>query len=130
MGPRAGALYSEGLSPARVREVYLDEDEKQAEVIVPDDQLSLAIGREGQNARLAVKLTDWKIDIKPESQATEYEEEEEDWEPDEDSTMHRCRAVLSNGRQVRQHGVARLAVLRHPFPPGAGRGVRGHGRRG
>jgi N utilization substance protein A len=67
---------------------------------VPDDQLSLAIGREGQNARLAVKLTDWKIDIKPESQATEYEDtEEEDWEPDTDSQMHRCRAVLSNGRR-------------------------------
>jgi N utilization substance protein A len=80
--------------------VYLDEDERQAEVIVPDDQLSLAIGREGQNARLAVKLTDWKIDIKPESQATDFDEElEEDWEPDEDSAMHRCRAILANGRR-------------------------------
>jgi transcription termination/antitermination protein NusA len=90
---------AKALSPARVREVYLDEDEQQAEVIVPDDQLSLAIGREGQNARLAVKLTDWKIDIKPESQAIEFEDEDEDWEPDEDSAMHRCRAVLSNGRR-------------------------------
>jgi len=97
--PEPARFIAKALSPARVREVYLDEDEKQAEVIVPDDQLSLAIGREGQNARLAVKLTDWKIDIKPESQATEYEEEDEDWEPDEDSTMHRCRAVLSNGRR-------------------------------
>ncbi|MDQ4127401.1 MAG: transcription termination factor NusA, partial [Actinomycetota bacterium] len=87
--PEPARFIAKALSPARVREVYLDEDERQAEVIVPDDQLSLAIGREGQNARLAVKLTDWKIDIKPESQATEYEEEEEDWEPDEDSTMHR-----------------------------------------
>src|SRR3712207_7027127 len=67
---------AKALSPARVREVYLDEEERQAEVIVPDDQLSLAIGREGQNARLAVKLTDWKIDIKPESQAIEYEDED------------------------------------------------------
>src|SRR5918998_633841 len=97
--PEPARFIAKALSPARVREVYLDEDERQAEVIVPDDQLSLAIGREGQNARLAVKLTDWKIDIKPESQAAEYEEEEEDWEPDEDSTMHRCRAVLSNGRR-------------------------------
>jgi len=97
--PEPARFIAKALSPARVREVYLDEDEKQAEVIVPDDQLSLAIGREGQNARLAVKLTDWKIDIKPESQATEYEEEEEDWEPDTDSQMHRCRAVLSNGRR-------------------------------
>lgn len=97
--PEPARFIAKALSPARVREVYLDEDEKQAEVIVPDDQLSLAIGREGQNARLAVKLTDWKIDIKPESQAIEFEDEEEDWEPDEDSAMHRCRAVLSNGRR-------------------------------
>ncbi|HZY64697.1 MAG TPA: transcription termination factor NusA [Rubrobacteraceae bacterium] len=96
--PDPARFIAKALSPARVREVYLDEDEQVAEVIVPDDQLSLAIGREGQNARLAVKLTDWKIDIKPESQAIDYEEEE-DWEPDEDSTMHRCRAVLSNGRR-------------------------------
>jgi transcription termination/antitermination protein NusA len=97
--PEPARFIAKALSPARVREVYLDEDEKQAEVIVPDDQLSLAIGREGQNARLAVKLTDWKIDIKPESQAIEFEDEDEDWEPDEDSAMHRCRAVLSNGRR-------------------------------
>jgi N utilization substance protein A len=97
--PEPARFIAKALSPARVREVYLDEDEQQAEVIVPDDQLSLAIGREGQNARLAVKLTDWKIDIKPESQAIEFEEEDEDWEPDEDSAMHRCRAVLSNGRR-------------------------------
>ena len=97
--PEPARFIAKALSPARVREVYLDEDDKQAEVIVPDDQLSLAIGREGQNARLAVKLTDWKIDIQPESQAIEFEVEEEDWEPDEDSAMHRCRAVLSNGRR-------------------------------
>ncbi len=97
--PEPARFIAKALSPARVREVYLDEEERQAEVIVPDDQLSLAIGREGQNARLAVKLTDWKIDIKPESQAVEYEEEDEEWEPDETSAMHRCRAVLSNGRR-------------------------------
>ncbi len=99
--PDPARFIAKALSPARVREVYLDEDDRQAEVIVPDDQLSLAIGREGQNARLAVKLTDWKIDIKPESQALEFDEEEleEDWEPDEGSTMHRCRAVLANGRR-------------------------------
>ena len=97
--PEPARFIAKALSPARVREVYLDEDEKQAEVIVPDDQLSLAIGREGKNARLAVKLTDWKIDIKPESQAIEFEGEDEEWEPDEDSAMHRCRAVLSNGRR-------------------------------
>ncbi|MDQ3302553.1 MAG: transcription termination factor NusA [Actinomycetota bacterium] len=97
--PDPAQFIAKALSPARVREVYLDEDERQAEVIVPDDQLSLAIGREGQNARLAVKLTDWKIDIKPESQATDYGDAVEGWEPEEDSAMHRCRAVLSNGRR-------------------------------
>ena len=104
--PEPARFIAKALSPARVREVYLDEDEKQAEVIVPDDQLSLAIGREGQNARLAVKLTDWKIDIKPESQAIEFEGEDEDWEPDEDSAMHRCRAVLSNGRRCANMALA------------------------
>src|ERR687886_1563881 len=55
---------AKALSPARVREVLVDDETKEATVIVPDDQLSLAIGREGQNARLAAKLTGWKVDIK------------------------------------------------------------------
>src|SRR5258708_8594643 len=58
---------AKALSPARVREVLVDDDNKQATVIVPDDQLSLAIGREGQNARLAARLTGWRIDIRPET---------------------------------------------------------------
>jgi N utilization substance protein A len=57
------------LSPAKVLSVTVNEEEKSAQVIVPDYQLSLAIGKEGQNARLAAKLTGWKIDIKSESQA-------------------------------------------------------------
>ena len=57
------------LSPSKVLEVQVFEDEKMARVIVPDYQLSLAIGIKGQNARLAAKLTGWKIDIKSESQA-------------------------------------------------------------
>lgn len=56
------------LSPAKVLQVTLDEDTRIARVVVPDFQLSLAIGKEGQNARLAAKLTGWKIDIKSESQ--------------------------------------------------------------
>jgi len=59
------------LSPAKVTEVQIQDDEKTARAIVPDHQLSLAIGKEGQNARLAAKLTGWKIDIKSESQAAE-----------------------------------------------------------
>lgn len=65
--PDAEAFISKALSPARVTGVYLDDDPidgRTAVVVVPDDQLSLAIGREGQNARLAAKLTGWRIDIK------------------------------------------------------------------
>ncbi|NNC74447.1 MAG: transcription termination/antitermination protein NusA [Acidimicrobiia bacterium] len=59
---------TEALSPARVKEVRIDEETGTAEVIVPDHQLSLAIGREGQNARLAAKLTGYRVDIKSESE--------------------------------------------------------------
>ena len=59
------------LSPAKVAEVYLYDEDGQALVIVPDYQLSLAIGREGQNARLAARLTNWRIDIKSETQFAE-----------------------------------------------------------
>ncbi|MGB4505151.1 MAG: transcription termination factor NusA [Syntrophaceticus sp.] len=66
------------LSPAKVVSVKIDEDEKAAQVIVPDHQLSLAIGKEGQNARLAARLTGWKIDIKSESQCNLAEEQSPD----------------------------------------------------
>ncbi len=69
---------SNALNPAEVIDVMINEDEKSAKVIVPDFQLSLAIGKEGQNARLAAKLTGWKIDIKKESEFTEKDEEEKD----------------------------------------------------
>lgn len=59
------------LSPAKVLFVIIDEEEKVAHTVVPDDQLSLAIGKEGQNARLAARLTGWRIDIKSASQAAE-----------------------------------------------------------
>ena len=62
---------SAALLPAQVMAVDVKEEEKFAQVIVPDDQLSLAIGKSGQNARLAAKLTNWKIDIKSESQFRE-----------------------------------------------------------
>ena len=64
-------LIENALSPSKVICVVADEDSKEATVIVPDDQLSLAIGKEGQNARLAAKLTGYKIDIKSETQAEE-----------------------------------------------------------
>jgi len=62
---------SNALSPSEVIDVLVDEEERATTVIVPDDQLSLAIGKRGQNARLAAKLTGWKIDIKSESEAKE-----------------------------------------------------------
>ncbi len=62
---------AKSLSPARVREVILDDQQREATVVVPDDQLSLAIGKDGQNARLANRLTGWKIDIKSESAMNE-----------------------------------------------------------
>jgi N utilization substance protein A len=70
---------AEALSPARVKEVRIDEDERTAEVVVPDHQLSLAIGKEGQNARLAARLSGYRIDIRSESQdlGLDLEEEEE-----------------------------------------------------
>ena len=59
------------LSPSQVVEVLVDEENQSTTVVVPDYQLSLAIGKRGQNARLAAKLTGWKIDIKSESDARE-----------------------------------------------------------
>lgn len=67
-------LIENALSPAKVITVMADDEEKTAKVVVPDYQLSLAIGKEGQNARLAARLTGFKIDIKSESQARELEE--------------------------------------------------------
>lgn len=66
-------LIENALSPAKVISVHVEEGEKSARVIVPDYQLSLAIGKEGQNARLAARLTGYKIDIKSESQVSNYD---------------------------------------------------------
>jgi transcription termination/antitermination protein NusA len=87
---------AKALSPARVREVLVDDDNKQATVVVPDDQLSLAIGREGQNARLAARLTGWRIDIRSE---TEFAQEESEGGYEEEETSGRCAAILTSGRR-------------------------------
>ncbi len=87
---------AKALSPARVREVLVDDETKEATVIVPDDQLSLAIGREGQNARLAAKLTGWRVDIKSQ---TEFAEEEAESGYEEEEVSGRCAAILANGRR-------------------------------
>jgi N utilization substance protein A len=88
---------AKALSPARVREVLVDDETKEATVIVPDDQLSLAIGRDGQNARLAARLTGWKVDITSE---TEFAQQDEDIEYEgEEAADGRCMAVLTTGRR-------------------------------
>lgn len=74
--PDVADFISNALSPAKVIRVDINEEDKAARVVVPDHQLSLAIGREGQNARLAARLTGWKIDIKSEAQYRAVLEEE------------------------------------------------------
>jgi N utilization substance protein A len=87
---------AKALSPARVREVLVDDEAKQATVIVPDDQLSLAIGKDGLNARLAARLTGWRVDIRSE---TEFAEEEASMGYGEEEVAGRCAAILANGKR-------------------------------
>ena len=89
---------AKALSPARVREVLVDDEGRSATIIVPDDQLSLAIGKEGQNARLASKLTGWRIDIKSQSEMADNESELAYAEDGDDVSGH-CVAVMSNGKR-------------------------------
>src|SRR5579871_2437125 len=92
---------AKALSPARVREVYLDDAGREATVVVPDDQLALAIGKEGMNARLAHRLTGWKIDIVSDTEFAQQEAEAAfagDGEEGSDFSG-RCSAVLSNGKR-------------------------------
>ncbi len=98
--PEPARFIAKALSPARVREVLIDDEGKEATVIVPDDQLSLAIGKEGMNARLAARLTGWKVDINSETQFAEAEAElayagAEDGE----DFSGRCGAILSTGKR-------------------------------
>jgi transcription termination/antitermination protein NusA len=90
---------AKALSPARVREVLVDDENKQATVIVPDDQLSLAIGREGQNARLAARLTGWRVDIRSETEFSKQESESGYGEEQGEELGGRCHAILANGRR-------------------------------
>src|SRR6266702_268867 len=99
--PEPARFVAKALSPARVREVYLDDDGKEATVVTPDDQLALAIGKEGMNARLAARLTGWKIDIQSDTEFAQAEAEaafggEEGGEGD---VSGRCAAILANGKR-------------------------------
>ena len=75
--PDPAKFVENALSPAQVLSVHMEDADKTAQVVVPDRQLSLAIGKEGQNARLAARLTGWRIDIKPKSREEQQEADEE-----------------------------------------------------
>src|SRR5256885_8925935 len=92
---------AKALSPARVREVYLDDESKDATVVTPDDQLALAIGKEGMNARLAARLTGWKIDIQSDTEFAQAEAAAAfgGGEEGAEDFSGPCAAVLSNGKR-------------------------------
>jgi N utilization substance protein A len=100
--PEPARFVAKALSPARVREVYLDDEAREATVVVPDDQLALAIGKEGMNARLAARLTGWKVDIQSDTEFAQAEAEAAfgggEGEGGEDYSG-RCAAILTNGKR-------------------------------
>ena len=125
-------LIQNALAPARVREVRLDEETGTATVVVSDFQLSLAIGKEGQNARLAARLTGWRIDIKSETQLAEEEAGygDQEWAEGEWVEDESGRDGLEAGRGRRGHvGRGVDAPGRGP-ERGARRRVRRRRRRG
>ena len=107
---------AKALSPARVREVLVDDEGKQATVIVPDDQLSLAIGKDGLNARLAARLTGWRVDIRSE---TEFAEEEAEMGYEEEEVAGPLRRDPRQRQALPERLAAGLALLRPARPPGA-----------
>jgi transcription termination/antitermination protein NusA len=94
---------AKALSPARVREVFVDDDTREATVVVPDDQLALAIGKEGLNARLAARLTGWKVDIQSDVEFAQAEAAAAyagaGAGGGDDEFSGRCAAILSNGKR-------------------------------
>jgi N utilization substance protein A len=124
--PDQAIFIANALSPAQVVGVRLNEKEKAAVAIIPDKQLSLAIGKEGQNVRLAVKLTGWRIDIKSASEmeqelaaiaaaraeraAAEALEEDEEAEETREPTLVGAEAVASPGAEPVAAGVGRSAA--------------------
>jgi transcription termination/antitermination protein NusA len=92
---------AKALSPARVREVFVDDETKEATVVVPEDQLALAIGKEGLNARLAARLTGWRVDIQSDQEFAQAEAEAA-FAGDEEGGSEfsgRCAAILANGKR-------------------------------
>src|SRR3989449_10185815 len=97
--PEPARFVAKALSPARVREVFVDDETKEATVIVPDDQLALAIGKEGLNARLAARLTGWKVDIQSDTEFAQAEADAAYGGGEGEEFTGRCSAVLSNGKR-------------------------------
>jgi N utilization substance protein A len=95
------------LSPAAVSKVIIDDAQRSMDVIVPDDQLSLAIGRKGQNVRLAVQLTGWRIDIKSESKMRELAR----WLSEAVSVVEGCGDA--DAELLLQQGITSLEDLAH-----------------
>jgi N utilization substance protein A len=108
------------LAPAKVREVRIHENTGIAEVIVPDFQLSLAIGKEGQNARLAARLTGWRVDIKSETQLAEEESgagyAEGEWVEGPDGTLMWQPAEGGEAISAAEAGYATLGGDAAPIP--------------
>src|SRR5918992_430955 len=124
--PEPARFVAKALSPARVREVLVDDETSEATVVVPDDQLSLAIGKEGLNARLAARLTGWKVDIQSDSEFAQAEAEAAYGGGDAEQYTGRCAAILANGKRCpnaslpgsRFCGVAgHQALADNPDPP-------------
>ena len=111
---------AKALSPARVREVYIDDESREATVVVPDDQLALAIGKEGLNARLAARLTGWKVDIQSD---TEFAQAEADaafgGEGGERGVLRPLRGDPLERQALPERLAARLPLLRRAGAPGA-----------
>ena len=101
--PEPARFVAKALSPARVREVLVDDETMEATVVVPDDQLSLAIGKEGLNARLAARLTGWKVDIVSETEFARSEAEAAFGGGADEEFTGRCAAVLSHGQALPEH---------------------------
>jgi len=95
--PEPARFVAKALSPARVREVFVDDETKEATVIVPDDQLALAIGKEGLNARLAARLTGWRVDIQSDSEFAQAEAAAAYGGGESDARTRRCRVLATAG---------------------------------
>jgi N utilization substance protein A len=96
--PEPARFIAKALSPARVREVFVDDETMEATVVVPDDQLALAIGKEGLNARLAARLSGWRVDIVSDTEFAQQEAQAA-FGGDGEELTGRCAAILANGKR-------------------------------